>query len=88
MGLRVSVGVGEAFLQAAPYTLRYGTNAMNSPLAQRWYLPQVLWQAHSMGSLHMVLRRTLDGANGLAAWKWIFIIEGKNQMTLSTRGST
>ncbi|KAK4182953.1 putative transporter [Podospora australis] len=75
-GLRVVVGSFEAFIQGAPLYLTF------------WYKPHELATrgaifmsmtnvAGSMnGLIAFAIMRTLDGAHGIPAWRWIFLIEG------------
>ena len=80
VGLRVCVGVGEAFIQAAPLylTLWYKRNELASRAAIFFSMSAVAGAFN--GIIAYGIEKNMDGAHGLAAWKWIFIIEGRLQL--------
>lgn len=77
MGLRVCIGIGEAFVQAAPLylTLWYKRNELASRTAIVFSTSAVAGAFN--GLISYGIQKNIDNVYGLAAWKWIFIIEGK-----------
>ena len=77
-GLRVGVGVGEAFIQAGTLYLSL------------WYKPHELATRGGIffgmsavagafnGIIAYGIVKNLDGALGWPAWRWLFLIEGMN----------
>lgn len=76
MGLRVGVGVGEAFAQAAPLymTLWYKRDELATRAAIVFSTSAV--SGCFNGLIAYGIQKNIDKALGVAAWKWIFIIEG------------
>lgn len=77
MGLRVCIGIGEAFVQAAPLylTLWYKRNELASRTAVVFSTSAVAGAFN--GLISYGIQKNMDNARGVATWKWIFIIEGR-----------
>ena len=75
-GLRVGVGVGEAFLQAGPLylSLWYKRHEMATRGAIFFGTSAVAGAFN--GIIAYGIEKNLKGANGWLAWRWLFLIEG------------
>ncbi|KAH8882144.1 putative pantothenate transporter [Thozetella sp. PMI_491] len=76
MGLRVLVGLAEAFIQGAVFYLSFWYK--NTELATRGsflYSTNALAGAFN-GLLAYAVQQNMDDRNGWSAWRWIFLIEG------------
>lgn len=75
-GLRVGVGAGEAILQAGPLYLSFWYR--RDELATRgaiFFATSAIAGAFN-GIIAYAVEKTLQGANGWASWRWLFLIEG------------
>ena len=75
-GLRILIGAGEAFIQAAPLylTLWYKRDELAKRAAIVFSMSAL---AGSMnGLIAYGVLENLNGLYGRAAWRWIFLIEG------------
>lgn len=76
VGLRVLVGTAEAFVNAAPLylSLWYKRNELATRGAIFFFTAAVTGSFN--GVIAYCIKQNLDGARGLAALRWIFLIEG------------
>ncbi|CAK7237343.1 hypothetical protein SBRCBS47491_009943 [Sporothrix bragantina] len=75
-GLRFLIGVGEAFLQAAPIYLTLWYRREEFATRSGWFFATAALAGAFGGIISYGIIKNLDGKAGLAAWKWIFLIEG------------
>ncbi|KIY01719.1 uncharacterized protein Z520_01857 [Fonsecaea multimorphosa CBS 102226] len=75
-GLRVGVGVGEAFLQAGPLylSLWYKRDELATRGAIFFGMSAVAGAFN--GIIAYGIEKNLNGADGWLAWRWLFLIEG------------
>ncbi|KAJ9643658.1 hypothetical protein H2204_001803 [Knufia peltigerae] len=75
-GLRVVIGAAEAFVQAAPLyvTLWYKRNELASRIGILFSMQALAGSFN--GLIAYGIETNLNGALGVAAWQWIFLIEG------------
>ncbi|OQV08074.1 hypothetical protein CLAIMM_12399 [Cladophialophora immunda] len=75
-GLRFLIGVGEAFLQAGPIYLTLWYRREEFASRSGWFFGTAALAGAFNGVICYGIIKNLDGAAGLPAWKWIFVIEG------------
>ena len=80
VSLRVLIGASEAFVQAAPLyvTLWYKRDQLASRVAVLFSMSALAGSAN--GLIAYGIETSLDGAHGIDAWKWIFLVEGERHL--------
>lgn len=75
-GLRVAVGAAEAFVQAAPLYLTLWYKREQLAFRTAIFFSTTALAGSLNGLIAYGIETSLDGARGIAAWRWIFIVEG------------
>ncbi|OQU99153.1 hypothetical protein CLAIMM_04827 [Cladophialophora immunda] len=75
-GLRVGVGVGEAFLQAGPLYLSLWYKRDELATRGAIFFGTSAVAGAFNGIIAYGIEKNLDGADGWSAWRWLFLIEG------------
>lgn len=71
------MGVGEAFLQAGPLYLSFWYKRDEYATRLAIFFSTAAVAGAFNGIISYGIEKHLDGACGMAAWRWIFLIEGK-----------
>ncbi|KAJ9641318.1 hypothetical protein H2204_002996 [Knufia peltigerae] len=74
-GLRFGVGMGEAFLQAGVIYLSLWYKRNELATRGAWFFSTSALAGAFNGLVGYGIFKNLNGAHGLPAWKWIFLIE-------------
>jgi MFS family permease len=87
VGLRVLVGAFEAFVNAAPLYLSLWYRRDELATRGAIFFATSAVAGSFNGIIAYGIGRNLNGAKGMAAWKWLFLIEGQSSHDnlLSTR---
>lgn len=78
-GLRFGVGMGEAFLQAGVIYLSLWYKRNELATRGAWFFSTSALAGAFNGLVGYGIFKNLNGAHGLPAWKWIFLIEGTRE---------
>jgi MFS family permease len=77
-GLRILVGCGEAFIQAAPLYLTFFYKRDQLATRGGIYFAMITVAGSANGLLAYAFLQNLNGVHGWLAWRWIFFVEGKD----------
>ncbi|KAL1962679.1 hypothetical protein VTN77DRAFT_9313 [Rasamsonia byssochlamydoides] len=76
VGLRVLVGTAEAFVNAAPLYLSLWYKRDELAFRGAVFFSMAAVAGSFNGVISYAIEHNLNGVRGLAAWRWIFLIEG------------
>jgi MFS family permease len=77
VGLRVGVGIGEAFLQAGPLYLSLWYKRDELATRGAIFFSTAAIAGAFNGIIAYGIGKNLEGAGGFRSWHWLFLIEGK-----------
>lgn len=76
VGLRILIGAGEAFIQAAPLYLSLWYKRDELAMRGAIFFSMSAVAGSLNGLIAYGVLENLNGVYGRAAWRWIFLIEG------------
>lgn len=78
-GLRILIGCGESFLQAAGLYLTFFYKRNELATRGSIYYAMFAIAGSANGLLSYAILKDLNDVNGWLAWRWIFLIEGRSE---------
>jgi MFS family permease len=78
-GLRILIGCGEAFIQAAYLYLTFFYKREELATRGGILYSMVAVSGSANGLIAYVLLKNMNGVRGWLAWRWMFLIEGKSR---------